>query len=57
MAIVKDFYIGKTHILINDEAVVKTEEEVQAILKRCAEIVAREEERKWRESILSEEKE
>lgn len=56
MAIVKDFYIGKTHILINDEAVVKTKEEVQAILKRCAEIVAREEERKLREKLLSDEK-
>ena len=36
---VKEFCIGKTHIAIFDDAVVKTEEEVQEILKRCAAIV------------------
>ena len=38
MAVVKDFYIGNTHIQICDDAVVKTPEEVDAILRRCEKI-------------------
>lgn len=37
--VVKDIYLGNAHIKIHDDYIVKTPEEVQAILKRCAEIV------------------
>lgn len=38
MAVVRDFYIGNTHIKINDACCVKTQEEVDAILRRCGDI-------------------
>jgi len=39
MAVVRDFYIGNTHIKINDEYCRnKTKEEVDAILERIADI-------------------
>lgn len=34
----KDFYIGNTHIMIDDECCVKTKEEVDEILARIARI-------------------
>jgi hypothetical protein len=37
--IVKDFYIGNTHILIDDACCVKTREEVDKILANIARIV------------------
>ena len=43
--IVKDIYLGHTHVTIHDDYVVKAPEEVQAILKRCAEIVKADERR------------
>lgn len=38
MAKVEDFYLGSTHVEIYDDCVVKTQEEVDAILNRVAEI-------------------
>lgn len=43
--IVKNFYLGNTHIKIHNDYIVKTPEEVKAILKRCAEIVKADERR------------
>lgn len=43
--IVKDFKLGNTHIMINDDAIVKTKAEVETILRRCGEIVAQSETR------------
>lgn len=40
--IVKDFYDGRTHIMIADNYCVKTKEEVDAILERCKQIFIRE---------------
>jgi hypothetical protein len=40
MAVVADYYIGKTHITIKDDCIVSPEEQ-QKILKRCGEIAAR----------------
>jgi hypothetical protein len=37
--IVKDFYIGNTHIKIHDDCCVKTQKEVDEILARLARIV------------------
>jgi hypothetical protein len=51
--IVKDIYLGHTHVIIHDDCVVKSAEEVQAILKRCAEIVKADERRKRLESAES----
>ena len=45
--VVKDFYLGHTHVTIHDDYVVKAPEEVQAILKRCAEIVKADERREF----------
>ena len=39
--IVKDYYEGKTHIIIDDKYCVKTQEEVDAILKAMGELVGR----------------
>lgn len=39
--IVKDYYEGKTHIIIDDKCCVKTQEEVDAILKAMGELVGR----------------
>lgn len=39
--IVKDYYEGKTHIIIDDKYCVKTKEEVDAILKAMGELVGR----------------
>lgn len=39
--IVKDYYVGKTHILIDDQYCVKTKEEVEEILKAMGELVGR----------------
>lgn len=47
MAVVKDFYLGNAHIKIYDDYVVKTPEQVQQILKRCAEIVKADERREF----------
>ncbi|MEA5060023.1 hypothetical protein SDC9_149005 [bioreactor metagenome] len=38
MAIVKDYYIGNTHVMIDDEYCVKTQEEVDAILKKVGQL-------------------
>ncbi|MCD7800940.1 MAG: hypothetical protein LUG94_07010 [Ruminococcus sp.] len=38
MAIVEDFYLGATHVQIDDSCVVKTQEEVDAILDKIADI-------------------
>lgn len=51
--VVKDIYLGHTHIIIHDDYIVKTPEEVQAILKRCAEIVKADERRQHIESAES----
>lgn len=51
--VVKNFYLGHTHVIIHDDYIVKTPEEVQAILKRCAEIVKADERRKHIESAES----
>ncbi len=34
--VAKDFYVGNTHIIIDDEYCVKAEEEVERILQRIA---------------------
>ena len=39
--IVKYYYEGKTHIIIDDKYCVKTKEEVDAILKAMGELVGR----------------
>lgn len=51
--VVKDFYLGNTHVTIHDDYVVKTPDEVKAILKRCAEIVKADERRQHLESAES----
>lgn len=51
--VVKDIYLGHTHVIIHDDFIVKTPEEVQQILKRCAEIVKADERRKHLESAES----
>lgn len=51
--VVKDIYLGHTHVIIHDDCIVKTPEEVQAILKRCAEIVKADERRQHIESAES----
>lgn len=52
--VVKDIYLGHTHVIIHDDYIVKTPEEVQAILKRCTEIVKADERREFlRESAES----
>lgn len=38
MAVIKDFYIGNAHIQICDDACVKTQAEIDEILKRCGDI-------------------
>lgn len=38
MAKVEDFYLGATHVEIYDDCVVKTQEEVDAILARLSDI-------------------
>lgn len=53
MAVVKNFYLGHTHVIIHDDFVVKSAEEVQQILKRCAEIVKADERRQHLESAES----
>lgn len=40
MAVVKEMYIGNTHIIIRDDYIAPIEKQ-QKILKRCGEIVAR----------------
>lgn len=40
MAVVRDTYIGNTHVIIKDDYIVSQEEQ-QKILKRCGEIAAR----------------
>lgn len=40
MAIVEDYYIGNTRIIINDDCIVSPEEQ-KKILKRCGEIISR----------------
>lgn len=37
--VVKDYYIGNTHIMICDNYCVRTQEEIDAILKRIATVV------------------
>ena len=39
--VVRDYYIGNTHVKVCDDYVVKTQEEVDAILNRVAEIAQR----------------
>lgn len=41
MAVVKDFYNGPCHIRIHDDCCVKTQEEVDQILKEVSDIVKR----------------
>ena len=41
MAVVKDFYDGPCHIRIHDDCCVKTQEEVDQLLKEIAEIAKR----------------
>lgn len=41
MAVVKDFYNGSCHIRIHDDCCVKTQEEVDQILKEVSDIVKR----------------
>lgn len=45
MAVARDYYVGKTHIIIMDDSCVKTQEEVNEILRRCGQIATREYER------------
>ena len=45
--VVKDIYLGQTHVTIHDDCIVESAEEVQAILKRCAEIVKADERRQF----------
>ena len=40
MAVVKDYYIGNTRIRIHDDYCVKTQEEIDSILKRIGSIYA-----------------
>ncbi len=40
MAIVADYYIGNTHVIIKDDCIVSPEEQ-KKILKRCGEIASR----------------
>jgi hypothetical protein len=40
MAVVQDYYIGNTHIIIDDDCIVSPEEQ-KKILKRCGEIATR----------------
>ena len=47
MAVVKNFYLGHTHVTIHDDYAVKMPEQVQQILKRCSEIVKADERRQF----------
>lgn len=38
VAIVKDYYVGNTHIRVHDDYCLKTKEEVDAVLKRIGNI-------------------
>lgn len=55
MAIVKDYYNGNTHIIIHDDYIVKTQEEVDAILKNLGHLMYEQEIRRLaREKIAQE---
>lgn len=51
MAIIKDYYIGSTHIVIDDTYMVKTKEENEKILKNIAEIWTKSELRQMTKDI------